>query len=116
MTRIHELENLHDWYNDHEFGFELNKLTLLITRNRHKDGYYEYRAHKDWTPIRHELWRASITICDGCWAEGTVEDTLVHEMIHQWQAEILNEAPHHNETFVKKAKELDQKYDLEVFY
>jgi hypothetical protein len=112
MNRIHELRNLHDWYNDHEFGFELKYITLLCKRNTTKDGWYSYRAHKNDTPMRAELCRAAIIVCDDTWDEGTMEATLVHEMIHQWQAEVLNEDPTHNDNFNNKAIELEEKYGL----
>ena len=105
--KIKELRYLHDIFNELYFGNKLLSITLLAKRNEHKDGAYEYRAHIDWTPIRHELSRASIFVADGCWDEGTVEDTMLHEMIHQYQAEVMNIAPHHDATFRSWCRKLE---------
>lgn len=114
MNRIRYLWQLHDEFNEEDFGNELCHITILIKKNRHKDGWYLYRAHRDWTPIVTELHRASITISEGCWPEGTVEGTLLHEMIHQYQCEVLGVAPHHNDLFNKMAEELEIKYGFDI--
>jgi len=43
-----------------------------------------------------------------------MEGTLLHEMIHQYQAEILDEAPHHNEVFHEMVRSLEDKYGFEI--
>jgi hypothetical protein len=114
MTRIDGLRELFDTYNEDDFKNKLQQITLLIKRNSTKDGFYQYRAHKDWSPIRHELHRASITIAEGCWVEDTVEGTLLHEMIHQYQCEVLNKPPDHKATFTRWANKLEKKYKLDI--
>ena len=114
MKRIYELRNNWHEINDAVFGGGLTPITLLCKRNQTRDGWYEYRAHADWTPIRHELWRASIVVCDGCWPEGTVLGTLAHEMIHQYQCEVLNVAPHHDEQFQRLASALEKRYGVTI--
>jgi len=114
VKRIYELRNLWHEFNDNDFAGRLTPITLLCKRNQSKDGWYEYRAHADWTPIRHELWRAAIVVCDGCWAEGVMQGTLAHEMIHQYQCEVLDVAPHHDSTFKRMARALEAKYDIVI--
>jgi hypothetical protein len=114
LTRIDDLHMLWDEFNEAEFGGKLTNITLLIKRNTTKDGWYEYKAHKNWKPIRDQLWKASITICHGCWDEDTVEGTLLHEMVHQYQCEVLDRAPHHDAIFTQMAKRLERKYKVKV--
>ncbi len=115
-SRIQYIKGIHAWYNTNEFGGELLTIGMLLKRQRHKDGWYSYHAHKDWTPVRERLDSAVIVISDQCFdiEEDSVEDTIVHEMIHQWQCEILDEAPHHNDTFNKKARHLSKKHELSI--
>jgi len=114
QDRIGELRALHHFFNQDDFSGVLSTPYLFLSRTRNRDGYYEYRAHRDWTPIRQELKRASITISEWCWEENTMEGTLLHEMIHQYQAEILDEAPHHNEVFHEMVRSLEDKYGFEI--
>jgi hypothetical protein len=111
MHRIYHLYYLHDWWNKALFDNQLLHLTILCKRSNFKDGYYSYKAHKDWTPIRNDLDNAFIMIADGC---EDPEGTLVHEMIHQWQCEVLNEAPHHNDRFKEMARTVEEQYGLDV--
>jgi hypothetical protein len=108
MNRILELHDLHDYYNEKYFGNKLLKITILIKKSSSSDGYYEYRARKDWRPMRRELHRASITICEGCEFEGT----LAHEMVHQYQTEILNVPPHHDHTFKSICRHIERREDI----
>lgn len=112
--RIGELRYLHHLYNMEDFNGKLSTPRFLLSRTRNRDGYYEYRGHHDWTPIRSELKRASITISKGCWEEGSVEGTLLHEMVHQYQAEILDVAPHHDTDFLNMVKILEDKYGYDI--
>ena len=113
-NRINYLYELFDEFNEEEFGGKLQPITLLIKRNSTKDGYYEYRAHRNWKPIRKELKRAHIVIADACWEEDSVEGTLLHEMIHQYQCEVMNTAPHHNRQFNSWCRKLERKYGFSV--
>lgn len=114
LSRINYLYRLHDDYNKEAFEGKLLPIRLLLKRAMRKDGWYEYDAHQDWTPIKNKLHKAVICISDGCFEEDTVEGTLLHEMIHQWQCEVLGEPPHHNETFKEKARLLEEQYEVEV--
>ena len=112
--RIQYLYTLFDEFNEEVFDNQLLTIPILLKRNTTKDGWYEYRSHRDWTPVRSDLPRASIAISDFCFEEDSVEGTLLHEMIHQWQCEVLNEAPHHNKTFNDFARKLEKKYKFDI--
>jgi len=123
MSRIDELYEIFDVVNEEDFGGKLRRIKLLAKRNEHRDGFYIYRAHSDWTPIKTEIKRAVIVISDSCWddedddeveAEFVVEPALIHEMIHQYQAEIDGVAPHHDESFERWAKYFEEKYGYDV--
>lgn len=114
MNRVHELEQLFDEFNKADFGNKLNRITLLVQRNSTRDGWYEYKAHKDWTPIKERLHKAAIMVAEGCWDEDNVEGTLLHEMIHQYQCEVLGVAPHHDKWFNSFARKMERKYGFAV--
>ncbi len=109
-NRIGQLRMLYDEFNDEYFGGKLQSITLLIKRNQTKDGWYEYRAHKDWSPIRQELKRASITVSDYCWVERSVEGTLLHEMVHQYQSEVLDEPTNHGPSFKSFCRAIEKEW------
>lgn len=41
------------------------------------------------------------------WAEGTLASTLAHEMIHQWQFDLLRRRPNHGPDFCRKMTEMN---------
>lgn len=104
MRRVRNLQNLHDYYNETYFGWKLLKLPILIKRNSTKDGWYNYSSHKNGTPIRGALPRGSITICEGA----DMEPTLVHEMVHQYQAEVLRYEPDHDAIFKSICRHIEK--------
>ena len=120
--RVGYLLELHREYNDVYFSGLLMPIRILIKRNSTKDGWYEYITEKRdgprseaWYPRRDRLHKAVIVISEGCWEEGTVEGTLIHEMIHQYQAEVEDTATHHDVVFRKwaRALELETGFDIE---
>ena len=118
LDRIDDLIRWHDEFNEDEFGGKLLPITLLIKRNKTKDGWYEYKTEKRdgdaWCPARRDLKRANIVITEGCWLEDIVEGTLLHEMIHQYQAEVLNRATSHDALFKSWARKLEKKYGYSI--
>jgi hypothetical protein len=124
MHRLTELYDMFDEHNEEDFGGQLRQIRILLKRNEHRDGFYEYKAHQDWTPIRHEAKRSVIILSDGLWEEEQnqeegedrpmVQEALVHEMVHMYQAEVLHEAPHHNETFEEWCKYFDTTYGIDI--
>jgi hypothetical protein len=124
MNRLEELHDMFDEHNEEDFGGKLRPIRILLKRNEHRDGFYEYRAHKNWMPIRSELKRAVIVLSDGLWDEEQdqeegedrpmVQEALVHEMVHQYQCEVENVPPHHDEGFEKWCKYFDEKYGIDI--
>ena len=118
QDRIGVLQQLFDEFNEDEFDGKLTQIRLLIKRNCHRDGYYEFKSQTrngdKWMPCREQLHKATITISDGCWEEDSVRGTLLHEMMHQYQCEVLDEAPHHTKFFNDWAKKLERKYKFTV--
>lgn len=117
LDRIDDLHALHDEFNRDVFNNKLLHITVLIKRNRSKHGWYEYRTGKHqggWGPIKEELPRACIVINEGCWEDDSVEGTMLHEMIHQYQAEVLGQATSHDATFKSIARKLEKKYGYSV--
>jgi len=117
LDRIDDLIAMHDEFNAADFSNKLMSITILIKRNQSKDGWYEYRTGRGqggWKPIPGELSRADIVITEGCWDEDSVEETLLHEMIHQYQAEVLHLATHHDAIFKSIARKLEKKYGYSI--
>ena len=116
VNRIGYLSELYDKYNEEEFGGKLTPVTLLIQRNERAHGWHDYKAHgnKDDAPIRSELKRATIVISEMAFDEDEVEGTLLHEMIHHYQAVVLNRQTNHDAIFCSIARRLERKYGISV--
>ena len=97
-------------------------IRMLIKRNTTTDGWYEYQTESRikgkrgslWLPKRDRLHNAHININQGCWKEGTVEGTMLHEMVHQYQAEVLDLPTSHDAIFCSIARRLERKYGIYV--
>lgn len=113
MSRIHKLYELHDFYNEEEFGNKLLPINILIKKSKTCDGYYEHACSKD-IPVKKRLHAATITIAEHCWKEDSVEGTLIHEMIHQYQAEVLGRTTNHDAIFNSMARRLEKKYGISI--
>ena len=114
MRRVRELWALHDEYNARYFGGKLFSINILIKRNRTKDGWYDYAGRGDWKPIRERLHKATITISEGCWKEDTVEAALLHEMVHQYQCEVLDVAPDHDNLFKSFCRSIERRENVGI--
>jgi len=115
--RIGYLQQLHAEYNEQYFHGLLMPITILIKRHSTNDGWYEFTTEKrdgEWRPRRDRLHKACIVICEWCWEYDCVEGTLLHEMIHQYQAEVLDTDTHHDSVFRAWARgiEEDSGYEL----
>jgi hypothetical protein len=115
VKQIDHLYRMWTEFNELYFDNQLQPVKLLIKKSRHKDGWYSYRCHKkDERPIRNELKRAAIVISERLYEPpdwGLIYGTLIHEMIHQYQAEVLNETTDHGPIFTKMAEELESTTD-----
>jgi hypothetical protein len=118
VKNIHHLRQVFDEFNKAHFEGLLTPITILIKRNMSRDGYLQYRGRQDWTPIREEIKRSAIVLSQDIWDEedkwGILYGTLLHEMIHLYQIDVLNCAPHHDERFNTFAEILEEKtgYDI----
>lgn len=120
-NRVGHLYNLHAEYNDRFFSGLLMPIRILIKRNSTKDGWYEYVTEKRdgprseaWYPRRDRLHKAVIVISEGCWEEDSVEGTLIHEMIHQYQAEVEDSPSHHDIVFHQWARALEEETGFDI--
>jgi hypothetical protein len=121
VDRIGYLEQLHAQYNADEFNGKLMTITLLIKNSRTKDGWYEYTTEKRegsiqdaWYPRRDRLHNANIVITAGCWKEDSVESTMLHEMLHQYQTEVMDRPTSHDAIFCSMARRLERKYNMRI--
>ena len=113
MKNIQHLHSIWSEFNTEHFDGLLEPIPILLKYMRSKDGFYSYRAHKDGKPIRQELHRACIVISDAWFFDedpwGGIYGTLLHEMIHQYQAEVLNCDCEHDARFNGYAELLEEK-------
>jgi SprT-like family protein len=101
LLLLHRLETLHHQLNQRHFGGTLGEIPLRLSgrmRRRLGELSVDIRTGR---PIELSLSRQHIA--RHSWAE--VEHTLLHEMVHQWQAE-CGLPVDHGPTFRKKAREV----------
>ncbi len=95
---LDRLERLHQILNERHFGGRLSTVAIRLSE-RMATRLGEFHAGSDGTPIAITLSRRHLDR-DG-WAAAT--ETLLHEMVHQWQCE--NDLPlDHGSAFRRKAK------------
>lgn len=95
---LDRLERLHQILNERHFGGRLSTIALRLS-DRMATRLGEFQAGEDAMPIAITLSRRHIER-DG-WAAAT--ETLLHEMVHQWQCE--NDLPlDHGTAFRRKAR------------
>lgn len=101
VALLHRLEALHRQLNEEHFGGALGQIPIrLSTRMRSRLGELAVDI-KTGRPTEIALSRRHLA--RHAWAE--VEHTMLHEMVHQWQAE--NGLPvDHRRTFRRKASEV----------
>lgn len=113
-NKVAELATLFDEYNEQFFKGKLMTITLLVQKSRATDGKYTYSAHKrkkdcsGWLPLRERLEHADIIISEWCWQEDSVEGTLLHEMCHQYQCEVLDRGASHDAIFCSMARRIER--------
>jgi hypothetical protein len=112
---LKKLYDLHDKINAEFFGGKLGKIRMrLERRNKTKWGWYQHSANsKTGVPFAFE--RASIHIHKECFAdEDRLLGVLVHEMIHQYQAEVLRVECDHGRTFKRLQRKAKRKYKVDI--
>ena len=107
MTRITTLEYYHDLYNKEVFNGKLATPKFGLTRSKATDGYYDHY------PRRNK--KGKIAIAERLFDdEDQLMGTMLHEMIHQYQHEILEVKTLHDATFRSIARKLERKYKLSI--
>lgn len=113
MKRINHLRGVWHEFNSSDFGGRLTEPTFLIHRANKYDGKIYYRSNRYEAPFDTE--KVTICISDkifGDWA--AVYGTLLHEMIHQYQLQILKVDAPHDSIFGSIARHLENKYNYPV--
>lgn len=114
-----QLYRLHDYFNEMDFSNKLMKVRMLLKRNRKKEGEYEWfskirNGNKD-MPDRARLEEATIAISSPCFSEkGRLEGAILHEMVHQYQTEVLDSDTAHNAVFKSICRRFERKYGFKV--
>jgi hypothetical protein len=101
VAMLHRLESLHRQLNRQHFGGSLGEIPIRLSgrmRTRLGELAVEIRSGR---PLCIAISRRHIA--RHAWSE--VEHTLLHEMVHQWQAEIGLQIDHRR-TFRQKAREV----------
>jgi len=116
--KLRELYTLFDKLNAEFFNNKLLKVRILLEkRAKTYDGLYCCH-YMHGLPDPKRLDEATITIHKDCWGgcgnPNTVLGTLLHEMIHQYQAEVLKRKCNHDAIFVSIAKRGERMYGVPV--
>lgn len=107
MYRIETLEAWHDEFNRSEFSGKLSTPRFGLSRSRCTDGYFEH-----FPGTRR---RSKIVISYRCFEdEDHLKGTLLHEMLHQYQYEVLKRKCNHDAIFTSMARRLERKYGMSV--
>lgn len=97
----------HDYYNQLLFNGKLQTIGMGFTRSRTKDGFFEHHT----APRRKSYIRINRALLED---EETLLATIVHEMIHQYQHEILGHDTHHDSVFRSIARHLEKVTGLPI--
>lgn len=99
-AEIAQLERLHQILNQRHFGGTLGTIPVRLSE-RMRSRLGEFRADHDGRPLAITLSRQHLQR-DGL---GAAAETLLHEMVHQWQAE-TGRSLDHGRAFRAKAREV----------
>lgn len=107
MNRIDTLEYWWEHFNEEEFSGKLSKPYFGITRSKATNGYFEHYPGRNC--------KSKIAISKECFDdEDLLRGTMLHEMIHQYQFEVLDRKCNHDAIFCSIARRLERKYKIEV--
>ena len=107
QPNIDTLEYWWDFFNTEEFSGKLKPVGLGFTRARHTDGYFEHYPGTK----RKSYMRISRRLLDD---EENLKGTILHEMLHQYQYEVLKRKCNHDAVFTSMARRLERKYKFPV--
>jgi len=107
QPKIETIRYWWDHFNEAEFSGRLVEPRFGLTRSRNTDGYFEhYPGTKK---------RTSICISERCFDdEDHLCGTILHEMIHQYQFDILKRVCNHDAIFTSIARRCERKYKYTV--
>lgn len=111
MTRINYLWTLWEEFNDTEFGGKLEPIPLLLKRFSpwRKDGQLQ------WTIRNGKRIALSLEISDAAYKdEDDLQGCMLHEMIHQYQCQVMNVDADHDAVFNSIARKLERKHGISV--
>ena len=113
-ARLSQLYRLHDEINYDFFNGILLPIRMrLEKRNTTKWAWYQYSLTKARVPRNIE--RSTIHIHVECFADpDLLLGTMVHEMVHQWQAEIVGMECDHGELFMGVCASAEEFYGVDV--
>lgn len=111
--RVDNLRGVWHEFNRDDFGSKLTEPALLIKRANKYDGKIFYRANRFDQPFN--TYKLAICISEQMFPHwNMVYGTLLHEMIHQYQLQVIgNDAPH-DAVFNSIARKLERKYNYPV--
>lgn len=111
MRKPEYLKLLWDEFNESEFGGKLHYLPLLCKR------FSQDSKHGQivWVNRNGHHKALSLEISDDIFSdEDLLQGTVLHEMIHVYQCQVLNRKPNHDAIFCSIARKLERKYGIEV--
>jgi hypothetical protein len=107
MNRIDTIEYWWYQYNETEFNDKLKPVGFGLTRSTATDGYFEHYPGTNR--------KSRIVISKHCFAdEDHLCGTILHEMLHQYQYEILKRKCNHDAIFTSMARRLERKHKFTV--
>lgn len=104
------VDTLHYWwdfFNETEFNGKLREVGMGITKSRHTDGYFEHYPGTN----RKSYIRIAARLFED---EDLLRGTILHEMLHQYQYEVLKRKCNHDAVFTSMARRLERKYRIPV--
>ncbi len=107
QPNVETLKYWHDHYNELCFSGKLKEVGMGFTRARHTDGYFEHYPGTN----RKSYIRISRRLLDD---EDMLKGTILHEMIHQYQYEVLNRKCNHDAIFCSMARRWERTLKLSV--
>lgn len=111
--RIDHLRAVYDEFNRNDFSGRLVQPPILIKRATKYHGKIHYRENRIGLPF--DTGNVSIIVAEDLFPDwGLVYGTLLHEMIHQYQIQILGNNAPHDAVFNSIARHMERKYGFNV--
>ena len=114
--RIQHLYDMHEYFNQKHFGGKLQQpMSILLKRANKYDGKIRY-FEKGGTESVYRTGEIEIIISDRVYEQdwSLLYATLLHEMIHQYQIQILKNNAPHDAFFNSFARYLERVYGYQV--